>query len=67
MIDVLERKRISPIFTYPGDTIILSHNDDKLLTKDIDKEMTIDEVAIFEFKDEFGMEDGIGGAFGKHK
>jgi len=63
----LKKEKIRPIYTQPGDSVILSDDDGVLLTEEITERMTIDEVGIFEFKDEFEMESGIGGIFGKSK
>jgi len=67
MINILKRKQIKTIYAEPGDTVILSYNENKLLTKEIIKKIIIDEVVIFEFNDEFDMKDGFGGIFGKCK
>jgi len=51
----------------PGDTFGLYHDNNEILVQEIDKVMKIDRAVIFEVEDELGMEEGIGGAFGKKK
>jgi len=61
------KKRMSLIFVGPSDTLSLIHNNNVILVQHIEKDRVFDTVIIFETKDEFGLENGIGGMFGKSK
>ena len=65
--NILKKERMSPIFVGPSDTLSLIHNNNVILVQHIEKDRVFDTVIIFETKDEFGLENGIGGMFGKSK
>lgn len=69
MFKIRKEVDISQKYLLPGDTLTLhyteSGNDEVLLADEVKEYMEIDRVAIFDLEDEFGMEKGIGGAFGK--
>ena len=53
----------------PGDSLALyaGDSDDPVLVREINKNMKVDRAVIFEVENALGMEEGIGGAFGKKK
>ena len=65
MIKWLKRQKVQERTVLPGDTLILKHNEEKLLEADVMEALTVDEVAIGAFDNEFQMESGIFGVFGK--
>jgi len=69
MFKWLKREKISTIYVCAGDKVELSHEKEgkktKVLSADITRNMKLDEAAVFEFKDEFDMKEGVGGVFGK--
>ena len=70
MFKWLDKKKIEPVYVEAGDTFILDIEDEHgnretLLTENITQSLTIDEIGIFTFKNEFDMLEGIGGIFGK--
>lgn len=70
MLKWLGKKKIAPLYVCPGDTIVLADTDrhgkkTELLRSEIGVSLTVDEVRTFTFTDEFEMEEGVGGVFGK--
>jgi len=63
----LQRKKIRPIYAVAGDSVILSYNDKKIMTKKITESVKVNTVGIFEFNNEFDMKRGFGGVFGEDK
>ena len=51
----------------PGDSLGLYLDNEEVLVRVMDKELKVDRAVIFEVEDALGMEEGIGGAFGKKK
>lgn len=72
MIKWLKREKIASIHLCAGDSIVLKYQDWKgdqheTVRSEIGKTMTVNEVGVFTFEDEFDMEEGVGGVFGKSK
>ncbi len=72
MLKWLKREKIAPIYLEAGDTIELRHKNSRgveetVMREDIGKTMVVDEAGVFTFEDEFDMEEGVGGVFGKAK
>lgn len=65
MFKWLKRKKIHTINLVKGDTLTLLHEDEELIQAPISEYIAVDEVGIFEVKDELGMKKGIGGVFGE--
>lgn len=65
MMKVLKREPIDSTHLMPGDTLILKMNEDILLETNIGRQLTVDEVVVFNVEegDFKGAKDGIGGAF----
>ncbi len=61
---VLNRKKEN-IYLASGDTISVWEGNELLLEEAVTKSMHVTEVGIFEFEDEFGLTEGIGGYFGR--
>ena len=55
------------ITVMPGDSIVLLLDNEEILKRGVDKVRKIDRAVIFEVNGALGMEEGIGGAFGKKK
>ena len=56
---------------WPGDMVRVIYEDENGIERvavesEIDEGMHLNKAIVFEFKDEFGFEKGIGGAFGKN-
>ncbi len=49
----------------PNDSLGLYLDGEEILVSVIDKELKVDRAVIFEVENALGMEEGIGGAFGK--
>lgn len=62
---ILQRKKIKSVALSPGDTLALYVGDELITTQTANREMDIDEIAVFNLdeKDIPGIRDGIGGAF----
>lgn len=62
---ILKVKKIDPILVHPEDIIHLYYGECHLITDKIKKSATFDTVMIVEVNNEFGLEWGIGGIFGR--
>ena len=66
---ILKREDCSDIHLSPGDSISLTYDDEVLCKQTLDREFTVNELLVVELEqkelDELGLQDGLGGIFGK--
>ena len=70
MFNWLTRKKISPIHVAPGDTVKVTYTDKngkslELEETPIESSITINDIAIGEFEDEFEMKNGLVAVMGE--
>ncbi len=72
MKTILAEMDMEPVTLRPGDIITLKYNDEEVLTHELNimdgVDYTVfDKAVIFRVRNELGLKDGIGGAFGKRR
>ncbi len=72
MKTILAEMDMEPITVRPGDIMVLKYNDEEVLRHEFNimdgVDYTVfDRAVIFRVRNELGLKDGIGGAFGKKR